>query len=162
VARESAQNVTLRLSVLDRLLDHEPGNDGEAPIPPHVALSRAIEGVRRDLQLLLNTRLTWIDERVLSLDEVSRSLATYGVPDFSHENLGNSGSRDRLQRTLEAAISLFEPRLTRVVVTPEPMQEHQRDIRFRIDALLRVDPVPEPVTFDTVMRTDGLTQVVAT
>jgi type VI secretion system protein ImpF len=161
VAREPAQNVTLRLSVLDRLLDDEPGNDREAPMPPHVTLSRCIEGVRRDLQHLLNTRLTWVDARVLSLDEASRSLASYGVPDFSHENLGNSDSRDRLQRAIETAIGLFEPRLARVVVTPEPVREYQRDIRFRIDALLRVDPVPEPVIFDTLLRTDGLTEVVA-
>lgn len=32
------------------------------------------------------------------------------------------------------------------------MREHERALRFRIDARLRVEPAPEPVTFDTVLQ----------
>jgi type VI secretion system protein ImpF len=36
-----------------------------------------------------------------------------------------------------------------VVELPQP---DERQLQFRIDALLRVDPAPEPVVFDTVLE----------
>jgi type VI secretion system protein ImpF len=47
---------------------------------------------------------------------------------------------------------VFEPRLTRVRVGLHPWYEHERALRFRVEALLRVDPAPEQVTFDAVLR----------
>ena len=37
-------------------------------------------------------------------------------------------------------------------VTPLPVRENERALRFRIDAKLRVQPAPEPVSFDTVLH----------
>jgi type VI secretion system protein ImpF len=42
--------------------------------------------------------------------------------------------------------------LQRVRVNLEAPREHDRGLRFRIDAMLRVDPTPEPVTFDAVLQ----------
>ena len=36
-------------------------------------------------------------------------------------------------------------------MTLEPGRELERAVKFRIDAMLRVDPEPEPVTFDSVL-----------
>jgi type VI secretion system protein ImpF len=54
--------------------------------------------------------------------------------------------------TVEDAISKFEPRLADVRVSLEPLKEHDRNVRFRVDALLKMDPALAPVTFDTVLR----------
>jgi predicted component of type VI protein secretion system len=35
----------------------------------------------------------------------------------------------------------------------------QRAVRFRIDAVLQIEPIREPVTFDTVMELNGQTEV---
>jgi type VI secretion system protein ImpF len=62
--------------------------------------------------------------------------------------------RARIRRILEETILTFEPRLLRVRVTLEPRREYDKALRFRVDALLRVDPAPAPVTFDTVWRVE--------
>ncbi|MGH8059965.1 MAG: type VI secretion system baseplate subunit TssE, partial [Candidatus Entotheonellia bacterium] len=49
-------------------------------------------------------------------------------------------------------ITTFEPRLSQVHVTLEPPRPHDRTLRFRVEAVLLVEPAPEPVTFDTLLR----------
>ncbi|MGE3647832.1 MAG: hypothetical protein AB7G10_05815, partial [Reyranellaceae bacterium] len=44
------------LSLLDRLIDEDPENQVELPPTPTEALDRLREGVRRDVEALLNTR----------------------------------------------------------------------------------------------------------
>ena len=44
------------LSLLDRLIDRDPENQVELPPTPTEALDRLREGVRRDVEALLNTR----------------------------------------------------------------------------------------------------------
>ncbi len=157
----AVQNLTIRLSVLDRLLDDEPAVMREPPLPTHQAMRRMIEAVRRDLQDLLNNRQSWIDDDVLDREHLSQSIACFGLPDFSTENMTTSDARNRLRKSIERAVAAFEPRLTRIVVTPERMEPHERHIRFRIDAMLRADPISEPVSFDTVVQSNGVAQVVA-
>jgi type VI secretion system protein ImpF len=60
--------------------------------------------------------------------------------------------RNRIRRALEQAIATFEPRLDRVSVTLELPREHDRALRFHIEAMLRVEPAPEPVSFDAVLQ----------
>jgi type VI secretion system protein ImpF len=159
VARREPANLTIRPSVLDRLLDDEPDVTREPPVPPHEAVRRAVQAVRRDLEWLLNTRLTWVDDRLASAEHAARSLATYGLADYSTENLNDADARGRLKQAIEKAIARFEPRLARVVVSAEPLRQHDRTLRFRIEAVLHVDPIREPVTFDTVLDTGGAAQV---
>ncbi|HLE61860.1 MAG TPA: GPW/gp25 family protein, partial [Pyrinomonadaceae bacterium] len=52
----------------------------------------------------------------------------------------------------EEAVRRFEQRLDNVVVSVEPVKSTERILRFRIDAHLRIDPAPEPITFDTVLQ----------
>jgi type VI secretion system protein ImpF len=159
VARREPTHLTVRPSVLDRLLDDEPAVSREPPVPQHEAVRRVVQAVRRDLEWLLNTRLTWVSESLAAAEHAARSIATFGLPDYSTENLNDADARSRLKRAIEKAIAVFEPRLERVVVTPEPLREHERTMRFRIEAVLHVDPVREPVTFDTVLDSGGAAQV---
>jgi type VI secretion system protein ImpF len=160
VARDKLKNVTVRLPVLDRLIDDNPGGS-DAPLANHRAFEVVMEAVRRDLQSLLNSRQAWIDDTLMAAEYASRSITAFGLPDFSVETFANSESLGRLRSRIESAVANFEPRLARVVVTPEPPRPHERHVRFRIDALLRVDPIQEPVTFDTVLRGGGEAEVKA-
>jgi len=48
---------------------------------------------------------------------------------------------------------MFEPRLTNVrLVLVESADAGKKDVRLRIEAMLRMDPVPEPIQFDTVIE----------
>jgi type VI secretion system protein ImpF len=138
-------------SVLDRLVDYEPQMSREAVSSRAKSLRQMKASIKRDLEWLLNTRRT-ADDISPDLKEVSNSLAAYGLPDFTTANIKSPADQNRLRRALETAISAFEPRLEDVTVTIDPMRDLDRVMRFRIDARLRVEPAPEPVTFDTFLQ----------
>jgi type VI secretion system protein ImpF len=146
--------VRITLSVFDRLLDYEPEMSREA-LPTRTRNLRHLkDSVKRDLEWLLNTRQT-PDDVPDELVEVNKSLAAYGLPDFTSMSTKNPADEKRLRRSLEVAIRNFEPRLENVRVTLEPVDETDRTVRFRIDAQLKVDPAPEPITFDSVWQSGG-------
>jgi type VI secretion system protein ImpF len=143
--------VRITLSVLDRLLDYEPEISREPPASRSKNLRQMKTAVRRDLEWLLNTRqiVGGIPE---GLKETTRSLAAYGLPDFSAASVKSYTDQARMRRTIEDMISIFEPRLRDVSVSIEASEETERSLRFRIDGNLMVEPAPEPVTFDTVLQ----------
>ena len=138
-------------SVLDRLLDDEPGVDRELPSARFFSLHDLTRAVARDLEALLNTRQEAVEEVPPEFAEVGHSLRTYGLPDFTALSLTNSQDRQRIRRALEQAIAVFEPRLDRVRVTVETPQQYEQALRFHVEALLRVEPAPIPVTFDAAL-----------
>jgi type VI secretion system protein ImpF len=101
---------------------------------------------------MLNSRREALEELPEDFEEVRRSLVNYGLPDFTSYSLSSPTDRDRIQRVLEHAIAAFERRLDRVRVRLEEPREHDKAMRFHVEALLRVDPTPEPVAFDTVLQ----------
>lgn len=146
------QEARLLPSLLDRLLDDRPDVSSE-PVASRAQNLRALKkSLARDIEALLNTRREALDDLPEEFVELSRSLLVYGLPDFTSFNLTATNDRVRVRRALEDAIATFEPRLTRVRVALEPPREHDRALRFRVDALVRTDPAPEPIMFDMVLR----------
>lgn len=141
----------ITLSVLDRLMDDEPNLSTEAPTSRQKSLQQLKRAVRRDLEWLLNSRqvASGVPE---DLKETTRSLANYGLPEFTSYSVKSPAERNRVRRALETAISSFEPRLQDVIVNIDPMRDGERTLRFRVEARLKLDPVPEPITFDTVLQ----------
>ena len=72
-----------------------------------------IDVVRRDLEDLLNTRLTNNDVPA-SFVEVSSSVVTYGLPDLSSLSADTAERRAEIGRIIERVIMRFEPRLRQV------------------------------------------------
>lgn len=138
-------------SVLDRLIDYEPELTREPLASRAKSLRQLKEAVKRDLEQLLNTRQPgdWLPE---DLKELNNSLAAYGLPDFSSVSIKSPAEQLRLRRAIETAVTLFEPRLEDVNITLLPLGDLQRSLHFRIDARLRVEPAPEPVTFDAMLQ----------
>jgi type VI secretion system protein ImpF len=139
-------------SLLDRLLNEEPRVSQEPLHNRFQTLRQLKQAVARDLEALLNARQEALEELPAELAEVRRSLLIYGLPDFTAFNPLSDNDRYQIRRALEQAIATFEPRLMRVRVTLQLWHEHERALRFRVEALLRVDPAPELVTFDAVLR----------
>jgi type VI secretion system protein ImpF len=139
-------------SVLDRLLDDEPEVTAE-PARNRAQLLRDLKlAVRRDIEDLLNTRRRNMLPPT-GLKELGASLLSYGIPDFSGTGPVTAKDRDAFCRLIETIIRQNEPRLLKVGVelaaNPEP---GDRTLKFRIDALLRADPSPEPVVFDSTLE----------
>src|SRR5206468_848594 len=87
------------------------------------------------------------------LKELNRSGYVYGLPDLSTLTMASTADRNRLVRQIVSCINLFEPRLMNVrLVMVETPDAGKKDARLRIDAMLRMDPVPEPVSLDTVIE----------
>lgn len=144
---------TVTQSLLDRLIDREPQEQVEAPMTRPQSIRGLRSSVRRDLEWLLNTRRI-PEEASEHFPESRRSLFNYGLPDFTAYSLANIDDRIRLLRHLEDTIRIFEPRLEQIrVVAVEAGDENlTRVLRFQIEALLKMDPLPEQITFDTVLQ----------
>ena len=125
---------------------------GEAAAQRLESVRRFKQAVRRDLEWLLNTRRIAV-EPDSGLKELHQSLYMFGIPDLSSFSLSNPKDRTRLLRILQNALKVFEPRLSRVKVVPIEIPETGRStMNFRIEGLLMMDPSPESVSFDTVLR----------
>jgi type VI secretion system protein ImpF len=148
---KSDNQVRITPSVLDRLIDNEPGLSREPAASRYRTLSQLKQSVRRDLEWLLNTRqeITYVSPE---MKELVNSVATYGLKDFSTSNVKSPTDQNRLRQAIESAVRTFEPRLEHVSVQLEQMRDGERVLRFRISARLRVEPQPEPVTFDTTLQ----------
>jgi type VI secretion system protein ImpF len=160
MARGDVETVVTQ-SVLDRLIDREPQSGSEAPMTRAQSVRALKAAVRRDLEWILNTRRI-PQEAGDEYPEARRSLYNYGLPDFSAYSFSNVHDRARLLRHLEETVRLFEPRLDGVRVVPVEVGNENltRVLRFQIEALLKMDPAPEQVTFDTVLQlTSGEYQI---
>jgi type VI secretion system protein ImpF len=143
---------TVRLSVIDRLIDPSPRTAGDPPITWAESVRRLKESLLRDLEWLLNTRRI-AEPAPDQYPEVQSSVYHFGIPDISSLSADSDVSRLRLMRHIEKSIEIFEPRLMRVRVSPTGEGGEAREIRFVVEALLRMDPNPERVVFDTVLET---------
>lgn len=139
------------LSVLDRVIDQEPERKLEPPLTRARSVRELKAALRRDLEWLLNTRRT-IEDAPESLKELEHSLYNYGLPDVSSLYLRSSNDQDTLLKAIRVAINFFEPRLLNIKVMLEPAADDTRVIRFGIEGLLRMDPAPEHVFFDTMLE----------
>ena len=140
------QNV--QASILDRLVDDEPGVSHEPVQYRLLSIGQIKASVIRDLENLLNTRRQILAPPV-AYREVNNSLIVYGLRDFTAQNPKSMSVRQQLRQDIEKSISRFEPRLKNVTVHLETPTQKERSLRFRISGLLVVEPVAEPVTFDT-------------
>lgn len=145
-------------SVLDRLIDTEPRVSTEPVASRSQRLAQVRQAVKRDLEWLLNTKQ--MPGAPSGPPHLAGSIVAYGLPDFTASSLASVHDRERLRKAVEAAVAHFEPRLRNVAVTMLEGREFDRTLRFRIDALLDVDPAPEPVTFDSVLQLNNKAFVV--
>lgn len=143
---------TVQQSILDRLTDLQPKQLAD-PAWSRDESERAYRiAVQRDVEWLLNTRRTIVrigPEHA----EVRASVHEFGITDTTGVPVGTAEGRNRLVEEIRDAISRFEPRLMNVRVSMgEASQVKSPQVRFTIQATLRMDPSPEQVVFDTVLE----------
>ncbi len=152
VPREAGREAPRRVlgSVLDRLLDDAaPAFDPQGGRDPVAELRVA---VHRDLEALLNARRPW---RGIPSGQAAAqgSSLSFGVPDFTSGGLNHRDEREALRHEIELTIRRHEPRLTQVRVRLRDEPDRLRAVlRFRIEAVLRVEPVVAPIAFDTAVH----------
>jgi type VI secretion system protein ImpF len=109
--------------------------------------------VQRDLEWLLNSRRTMYPAPP-GFAETRASAYEYGLVDTTGLFVGSAEGRRNLQASIEDTIARFEPRLANVRVRlVDADQKSAPQLRFVIEGLLRMDPNPEQVVFDSVFDT---------
>lgn len=145
MANKSTGQITLPL--LDRLVDEDPKNSEEVPLSRAQALRELKTSVRRDLEWLLNSRRVFDDDLP---ERVSKSVLYYGLPEYSEMSEDRTQVFRELARRMEESIAIYEPRLAGIKVVLSPNQNTAiRRVDLIIEGLLRIDPSPEQVSFDT-------------
>ena len=142
-------------SVFDRLTDPSLATNRW-----RYTLAQVEAAVLRDLNDLLNTRRP-LRGYFTGLDEVDRSIANFGLMDFTHLNANSVEARNDFAQHIRETIELYEPRLTNVEVTARSPDEVQFEdpslfkfgaVYLRIRATLKLDPFPiDGVIFDTML-----------
>jgi type VI secretion system protein ImpF len=143
----------IQSSLLQRLLDDNPDQQAELRPTLKQSLSEVRNAVREDLARLLNTRAycrPWAPQ----LDELRKSVVSYGLHDGVISGMAADDWRALLRRSIEEAIRIYEPRLrdVRVTLIDEP-DSLDRSLRFRIEATLVVEAEEATVTFDSKVET---------
>lgn len=147
-------------SVLDRLIDEEPGlSRGEPPADFRRGVAALRQAVLRDVQWVLNARVGEIfseDDRARIPGEgpervLMESVARFGMRDFCTLDLRNDSQRAALRQRILFAIRAFEPRLGHVTVTIQSALGEEGRTRFHVEARLRCDPEPQAIGFDATI-----------
>ena len=136
--------------VLERLM----GEGGAAP--GRVSLEQIKDGIVRDLEALLNTRLGVAIDAFDAHPEARASVLNYGLVDFAGFCLSSSEDRAAICASLKDAIERHEPRLADVSAVLEPAGAGINRLQFVINATLRVADNLEPVNFNAVLQPSSL------
>ena len=158
---ESLSRDRLYPSLLDRLVDEEPGRATEARENRAASLQRLRENVLRDLNWLFNATQSSIDFDGDPL--LVGSVINYGMPPLA----GRPASQydlTELSHTLREVILRFEPRIiahTLKVSAERAKGDSHNVLGFRIEGQLWSQPIPLEIYMRTEIDLEsGLTQVV--
>ena len=111
--------------------------------------SELISSIQKDIEDLLNARQTV--EGLHKHPHLQHSILGFGLPDSSSFDLETPEAKRRLARTIEAIITEFEPRVSKVKV--ETMQERFKlqSLQFQIFATLKTIAAPVLI-FETSLQ----------
>jgi len=134
----------LQPSLLDRLMDDEPGQTQESRNRRVLSIQRLRESVLRDLAWLLKAS-NMASQIKNEYPEVTHSVLNYGLPDFAGLT-GTSIDAGAVEGMVRQAIWDFEPRILRetlrVRITANTGIMNQNSLVFEIEGELWAQPVP--------------------
>lgn len=154
MAASAQHRPAITLSLVDRLFDHEPDSQVEAPVSSWEQVREFKAALCRDLAALLNTRRADRDFDP-SYEESTNSLLSFGITDFTSYNLKSSDGQEQVRRSMERAIRLFEPRLARVSVSIEAAEQVRSVLQFNVDAVMRIGERDETLMLDVSLQRDS-------
>jgi type VI secretion system protein ImpF len=147
----------LQPSLLDRLIDDNPGKQRESHDKRVISMRRLRQCVLRDLAWLLNTTHLASTEDLKAYPAVEGSALNYGVGELSGQ-LVSSMDISEMERALRQAILDFEPRILprslHIRALSEPKQESHNRLVFEIEGQLWAVPAPSHLLLRTEIDLD--------
>lgn len=109
--------------------------------------------VARDLESLLNSRISLGEDDFELYPQCRLSILTYGVADFAGMSLANYYDRINICKSLQNAIARHETRLCQVEVSLVGTKSAVSSVLcFNISAMLQLPGMREPVNFDAMLQ----------
>lgn len=149
----------LQPCLLDRLFDDQPRRLSEGKQEKVVSLVRFKEGIKRDIEWLLNSKTRFDQLDAALFPEIRYSVLNYGVRDLtglSSENL----SPVAIETAIHRALAAFEPRILKGSLSVRHLAVAADDsdaeiklinaLDFEISGQIWADPTPQ----DFVLRTE--------
>ena len=140
--------------LLDRLMD--PRQQAVGGVLPRMNVEQLKDSVARDLEALLNTRLVWPQAFFAGYPEAETSILNYGLIDFAACCLSSFEDRAAICKSLVAAVTAHEPRLSGVKAELTAESGSVNRLDFVINGTLALDSGPEPVNFNAVLQPSSL------
>jgi len=155
--RSSGHQEQLQPSLLDRLIDDEPGKSRESQDKRIISMGRLRQSVLRDLAWLLNTTHLAATEELEAYPAVAGSVLNYGVQELSGQLVSSLDSEQMVQ-ALRQAILDYEPRILprslRIRLLKEPVHESHNRLVFEIEGQLWAVPAPSHLLLRTEIDLD--------
>lgn len=130
-------------SLIDRLTDYE-----DWPTTRMASLRMYREGIKRDVEWLLNSRKPFV-EQVEKYELASSSVFSFGLPDLTQ--LRGHDTNAVLVAILKA-LRTYEPRIRDPRVYLVRSDILARSLRFHVDGMLVLEDGEEEISFDTVLE----------
>jgi type VI secretion system protein ImpF len=144
MGRVRAENLVTQ-SLMDRLTSYD-----DWPNTRNQSLAMFREGIKRDIEWLLNARrphLDYIEKYKLA----ASSVFNYGLPDLSHFSSA-SANPESLLMSIRQTIIVFEPRVIDPHVALAKNDAQTRNLRFHVDGRLVFENAEEDISFDTLLE----------
>ena len=144
MSEHAAAQERLQPSLLDRLVDHAPGEKRESDDKRTLTRQALRAAVLRDLAWLFNATGQALDER--RFPHAARSVLNYGLPMLSGQ-FTSSIQRVSMEQALKNAIVQFEPRIlprtleVELIMEGSSLESHNC-IGLLIKGMLWAQPVP--------------------
>lgn len=135
-----------RTTLFDRLLpETEKNYQG-------ISLQQLRESVASDLEDLLNSRMTKLDDFIEDFPLAKKSILRFGIIDFVGLSTANPTDRDKICQSIEQSIAAHEPRLRKIKVEMVLDGHNMGALCLSIQAYLNIHPLFEPVIFDASLK----------
>jgi type VI secretion system protein ImpF len=141
------KDLGFRPNLFEQLFDDSPQQVGDQLLIRRLNIDELKTSVARDLEALLNTRSV-VGKRVEKFELVRSSILNFGILDFVGLSSANPMDCDYICRQIASTVEQQDSRLKNVRVSLDIGAVEVNQLCFSIEALLKVYPAQELVSFD--------------
>ncbi len=135
--------------LLHRLIDEQADVVHDTNVSLFIDVDALKHDIKQHLESILNTRLALLSPQKTS-NKINYSVLTYGIADFTQPHYNVTAQQHVLCRHIERAITHFEPRLQKIVITlSDNMNNASRQLQLRIAGELNLKPNSKAAIFET-------------
>lgn len=134
-------------NLFEQLFDDNPKRAEDERVVKRLNIEELKASVARDLEYLLNTRSV-VPGKLEDYDLIKRSILNFGILDFVGLSSANPADCDYICRQISKTIEYQDSRLKNVKVSLDIGAVEVNQLCFSIEALLKVYPSQELVSFD--------------